>query len=52
MFAGAHHPSMKMLSRTPRVRQIAGHNGPAYMQISCRLGCQPDHLLDGARGYF
>ena len=52
--------------RTPRKRenaassgrQIAGHDSlssqgsPAYMQISCRLGCQPDHLLDSTQCYF
>ena len=47
-----------MLSRTCTTERIAGHDSlssqgsPAYMQILCRLGCQPDHLLDGTRFYF
>ena len=46
---------MKMRERRSpdgRARQLVPvEGGPTYMQISCRLGCQPDHLLDGTRCY-
>ena len=50
-------PPRKHENAVSSIRHTAGHDSlsskgsPAYMQILCRLGCQPDHLLDSTRGY-